>query len=333
MSRSSDPIVIVSAADERYVRPLAVMLQSLRTNLSPGRTAALYIADGGISERDRERLAHPWIASGSTVQWFRISDAAFAGLPLWGRMSVAVYYKLWLAKLLPQSVQKALWLDADLLVLDDVGRLWDADMAGRHALAVQDGIVPLVSSPFGVAGYAELGLDKAAKYYNVGVLVADLERWRRDDVAGQVLAHLHRHRNAVYYWDQEGLNVVLANKWGELDRRWNHLVTYRDRAAGRRESDAAGSGPAAARGAWILHFAGNHKPWIYLTSDQLSALYFEYLDRTPWSGWRPSRTIGAAVLDAYERSGLRRVLYPAEQWGVRLRRRLGGTHVISADEL
>jgi lipopolysaccharide biosynthesis glycosyltransferase len=327
MSVASDPIVIVSAADAGYIRPLAVMLQSLRMRLSEGRRVALYIADGGIAEPDKERVAEPWIVAGSQVHWFRVPDTTFAGLPLWGRMSAAVYYKLWLANLLPASVRKALWLDADLLVLEDVARLWDLDLAGCHALAAQDSIVPLVSSRLGVAGYAALGLDPAAKYYNAGVLVADLERWRRDDVAGQVMAHLHRHRDAVYFWDQEALNVVLANNWGDLDPRWNHLVTYRDRAAGRGSAAAQCRGAAAA---WILHFAGNHKPWVYRTSDRLSALYFEHLDLTPWAGWRPPRTVGAAMLDAYERSGLRGLLYPAEQWGVRLLRRVSGTRVVNA---
>lgn len=329
MNRPDDPLVIVSAADAKYVLPLAVMLESLRRNLSRGRTVNLYLIDGGLTEPDRERLTAPWIAQGSAVQWLRVSAAAFTGLPLWGRMSAAVYYKLLLPTILPEAIGKALWLDADLLVLRDVAQLWDTDLGGHHALAVQDGIIPLVSSPLGVAGYAELGLDRAAAYYNVGVMVVNLELWRRDDVADRVIAHIHQLHHAVHFWDQEGLNVVLAGKWGRLDPRWNHLVTYRDRAAARRSTGGLESVEAGR--AWILHFAGNYKPWTYATSDQLSALYFRYLDLTLWAGWRPPPTLPASLLDAYERSGLRRVLYPVERWGVRLLRRMSRTRVIAAE--
>ena len=47
------------------------------------------------------------------------------------------------------------------------------------------------------------------------------------------------------------------------------------------------------------------------------AEYFRVLDETAWRGWRPERTLARSVLGWYGSSRLRRLVYPAEQWGMR----------------
>ena len=88
--------------------------------------------------------------------------------------------KLLLAERLPADLQRVIWLDCDLVVLADAGRLWDENLNGHHALATKDAVVPLVSSPSGVAGWKELGIPADASYFNAGVMSIDLTLWRRD---------------------------------------------------------------------------------------------------------------------------------------------------------
>ena len=314
-----DPIVIACGCDARYVQPLAVMLQSALANLGPGRTAVVHVLDGGIGVQGRERLVRSLGEWGGGIHWIPVTESAFAGAPLWGRMPVATYFKLGLADLLPSAVRKAIWLDGDLVVTGDIGRLWELDLAGRHLLAVQDSIVPLVSSRFGIAAHQRLGIPADAKYFNAGVMVVDLARWREDDVAGRALAYLREHRDRVYFWDQEGLNAVLAGKWGELDARWNFNTSV---PAGRRlpaGNGDGGAGEARRRELpWILHFAGTRKPWLYPGADEHRALYYRYLDTTAWAGWRPRPTVTGTIIGLYERSRLRDTLYPLEQWAMRV---------------
>ena len=113
-------------------------------------------------------------------------------------MPITTYDKLVIARLLPPAVRKAIWLDGDVLVLGDLAELWDADMSDHHALAVQDAIVPLVSSRFGVAGYRELGIPPEAKYFNAGVMVINTTRWREEDIAGRAIVYLKRYREPSF---------------------------------------------------------------------------------------------------------------------------------------
>jgi lipopolysaccharide biosynthesis glycosyltransferase len=200
-------------------------------------------------------------------------------------------------------VSRAIWLDCDLVVTGDLARLWDMDLAGRYALAVQDHGVPFVSSPGGVSQYERFGLPADAGYFNAGVMLLDLDLLRRDEIPARAIEYLLQHRDTVVFWDQEALNAVLAGKWGALDPRWNHIANPR--------GALPGEGPD---GPWIYHFAGNVKPWAYPTADPSHALYYRYLDQTAWAGWRPKRSLAGAVIATYLSSRLRTMLYPIEEW-------------------
>ncbi len=301
-----EPVVIACASDAKYVRPLATMLRSVVDNLGPTRCAKIYVIESGLDEAQRLAVTQGWPRERVTVFWIQASESSFAGLPLWGRMPVSTYYKLELPTLLPPHVTRAIWLDCDLLVLDDLGELWDHNIDGHKLGAVQDAIVPFVSSRCGIAKHSELGLDTTAKYFNAGVMVADVEAWRADNVRERAIAYLRRYADSVTFWDQEGLNVALAGDWMQIGDRWNHnagIPQNRKRFSGR---------PA------IVHFAGSLKPWRFRTGDPVRNLYFEYLDRTAFAGWRPRASIAGSVVSFYERSGLRTLVYPAENIGMRM---------------
>ena len=313
-----EPIVVACAADHRYACPLTVMLRSLVAHLSPDRTLTVYVVDGGIRPHDKRRVASSLSPDRGTVHWVSPERACFLGLPLWGRMPIATYDKLLVLELLPENVGKALWLDCDLLVLADVARLWDLSLGQHHALAVQDAIVPYVSSRFGVARYQEAGLDPRAKYFNAGVMLLNLDLLRRDDIVGQALAYLRRYRDHVYFWDQEGLNAVLASRWGELDARWNWNASV-------------GTRTRTAEVGWMVHFSGTLKPWHYRGRGRHHALFYQYLDQTMWAGWRPPLNWRGAAIAQYEASRLRRAVYPLEQWWMRLQRRLTRRYACEED--
>ncbi len=321
-------IVITCATDAHYVTPLAVMLRSVLTNLSPDRRVAIYIMDGGVDQESREKLSRGFPSGQATVEWMPVNPDIYSGAPLWGRMPVSTYYKLAVADTLPAGVHKAIWLDCDLIVTTDLAQLWDVELDGDHLRAVQDSIVPLVSSPFGIAAHRSLGIRADAKYFNAGVMLVNLDRWRADRISQCVLDYLRRFGDSVFFWDQEGLNAVLAGKWSELDSRWNCNVSVPLRRRVRRNVADRTAADTNER-PWIIHWAGYLKPWRYPGRDPEKLLYFEYLDMTAWAGWRPRHTIVSKMIERYELSGVRARVYPAEQWGMRLLRRLS-RHTVAA---
>jgi lipopolysaccharide biosynthesis glycosyltransferase len=313
-------VVVGCAADARYVIPLAAMLESVVSNLDPRRSLQVYVLDGGLSEADRRRLTDSWPSSRVSLEWITPASDGIADLPLWGRMPITTYQRLWIARLLPPHVHKLIWLDCDLIVRGDLSGMWDIDLVEHHILAVQDMVVPYVSSRHGLAGYRDLGFAPDTKYFNAGVMVVNLDAWREDRIGERVVAYLRDHRREVVFWDQQGLNAVLAGKWGELDPRWNQIAGVSGRAFFRISHLPSEVYQEVLRDPWIIHFGGTLKPWLYHNANPSRALFFEYLDRTAWAAWRPRRTFKSLLMGVYD-SVLRDFLYPAEKWLIELQRR------------
>jgi lipopolysaccharide biosynthesis glycosyltransferase len=314
-AKRDEPVVVACAANRSYALPLAVMLRSAALNLRNGRRLHAFVVDDGIPPEDKQRVSDS-VPANASVSWIQPVRENFDRLPLWGRMPITTYDKLMVADFLPADVHRAIWLDCDMLVLADIGELWERPFDVASILAVQDTLVPVVSSRFGVGGFAEIGIDPNAPYFNAGMMVIDVDAWRRDDVSANGLEYLRRFRDTVFFWDQEALNAALAGRWSIIEPRWNWSATL-DRLSRPSQRKTAKSGEAR-----IVHFNGSLKPWLIDDIDGLGGPYFEYLDGTAWAGWRPARSLRSFFLGWYGSSGLRRQLYPAEQWGTQLLWRL-----------
>jgi lipopolysaccharide biosynthesis glycosyltransferase len=309
----TEPLVIACAADRQYALPLAVMLRSTAINLAARRPIKVYVVDGGLDAEAKTRIAAS-LPERVELQWICPQRTGFVDFPLWGRMTISTYDKLTLGRWLPTSVERAIWLDCDLMVLADLTRLWQTAADDHCVQAAQDGLVRTLGARFGVACYQEMGIDPEAAYFNAGVMLVDVARWRKDDVAGRAIAYLKQNRRRVFFWDQEALNAILAGEWTTLDPRWNWNPGFS------RAESANGSHEGEEHSPWIVHFSGNLKPWRFEGRSAWHKLYYQYLDSTAWAEWRPPRSWQNSALSFYESSRFRNVLFPLEQFAMILQR-------------
>jgi lipopolysaccharide biosynthesis glycosyltransferase len=309
--RGKTAVTIACSTDNAYALPLSVMLKSLAVNADPGREIVVYIVDNHVSSQNRERIAGA-VESRLKLRWCK-PGALFPHIePEWGHVSAATYDKLFISRLLPEDIGKALWLDSDTLVLDDICILFDTPMKGESLLAVQDPLIQKVSSPFGVQNWKKFGLSPADPYFNAGVLLVDVESWRDNDIAGRALTHILENGKRVFFYDQEALNVALAGKWTKLNDRWNYSANAQHAKNQSPEHDSPS----------IVHFSGGLKPWVYPDLGELQDLYFQYVDQTGWKGSRPEDSLQGKLITWYIKSSIRKVSYPLENIRLWLRHRL-----------
>jgi lipopolysaccharide biosynthesis glycosyltransferase len=311
---SAERLVIAAAADAAYALPLAVTLRSAVERLGDGFRLEVHAVDDGLGAEGRERVARS-LAERADLVWHPPWPLDRA-LPLWNHMAATTYQKLMLGSWLPAESSRALWLDGDLLVRADLAALWRTPLDGAVAAAARDRLVPTFGSRFGVGGRAELGLPDEAPYFNAGVLLVDLDRWRAESVGARALDYLARRGRRIWFWDQEALNAALHDRWRELDPRWNRHAVL-ERLFARTPADAA-----AAEEAWIVHYCGRLKPWLYPGIDVHQAEYFRCLDATAWRGHRPPAGALRRLAASYATSRWRRSLFGAEQRAVALRHAL-----------
>lgn len=275
---------LVTSADNKYVRPLAVMLKSAERNLDAGWGLRVYILDGGISRWNRYKLEKGLDGQRVAVQWVSTKrQSQLDGVPVFGHVSVATYYRILIAELLP-NVEKAIYLDADTVVLDDLSRLWCMDMDAMLIMAVQEGDLTVGSGQEVIPEYETLGIPPVTPLFNGGVFVADLKRWRTAQVSKRILEYLTRNHDQILYWDQDGLNAILWQNVKLLPKRWNYRVDCSHQGSGLASGEELG---LIRQNASIVHYASATKPWDYYAIHPAQVLFYQYLDSTAWAGWRP----------------------------------------------
>lgn len=210
---------------------------------------------------------------------------------------------------LPRDLDRVLWLDCDLLILDDLTQLFDQPLHGAVLAAARDPFVARLDSPFGIACWKELGLAGDAPYFNAGVLLIDLNLWRRRQLGGQCLAYLRERGSQVFFSDQEALNAIVGADWVALEDRWNASANRFHS----RMQDLQGQPPS------IIHFAGRVKPWNVPNLGAKQDLFFESVDRTAWQGQRPATSARNRLLSWYLGSALREWTYWIENLQLRFR--------------
>ena len=295
------PVIIACSADKAYALPLAVMLQSLTVNADPNRRIVVYIVDNDIGAANKHRIAQA-IKNRLKLHWVKPDGLLPRIEPEWGRVSPATYDKLFLDRFLPKGTNKALWLDSDMLILDDIGKLFDTAMDGNILMAVRDPLIRDVSSVFGIQNWRKQGVTASEPYFNAGVLLIDLSAWRNDNIAERTLSYLMEFGKKVFFHDQEGLNAVLVGRWKCLEDRWNSSANSQH---ARRQEIEPGSTA-------ILHFSGTLKPWAQVGLGEPQILYFHYVDKTAWINTRPHSNFRNKWIAWYIQSSIRSWLYPLE---------------------
>ena len=276
-------LTVVTAADARYAMPLAVMLRSLVVNAKPDTVIDLYILNVDIGWWKRKKIERSLRGYPININWTTPTVAVLSQAPISGHISLASYFRILAPDLLPPQCQRAVYLDADMVVEVDLADIVNDSSDAFELLAVQEGDWQL-SSPLGLSFYQELGLPGDYPYLNAGFLVLDLERWRHSNYTAKALEMIRRYRDRLRWHDQDILNALFAGNWKPLDKSWNFRVCYeRNRLSNANQVDSATIQPK------ILHYAGCPKPWYYsVYTEQPSIPFYKYLDQTAWKGWRPA---------------------------------------------
>lgn len=161
------------------------------------------------------------------------------------RLSNIVYARLMIDRLVGSDVERVLYLDCDMLVRDNIEKLFDIDMEGKPIAAVRDSIGAFITARRDLKGNRDI-FDIADPYFNAGMVLIDVAQWRAADIMGRMEQALRDGVMQRIYYDQDFLNLVFANNWLILPWRWNTIDARHAHE---------GLDPA------ILHYTGEAKPW------------------------------------------------------------------------
>lgn len=270
------PISILCATDNNFAPYCGIMLTSLFENNLDSRFEVYVLANGDILESHKRKFNDLGQKYGSRITWMTVDESKVEAFPTHiRRITRPTYYRLFAAELLPQDLDRVIYLDCDLLVVGDIKPLWEIDLTGNALACVTDSLEK---------GIERLGYPKSEGYFNAGVLVLNLQYWRENGVGAKLTSHAMNHRADLKMMDQDILNGVLhAQKvllpprfnfqtfFFATDRRLNYSDAFRISLS--QESDSV----------VIVHYVGNEKPWNFrLYGGPFFSLWEKFRRRSFW---------------------------------------------------
>ena len=210
----------------------------------------------------------------------------FEDAPVSRQYPQEMYYRLVAPLLLPPTLDRILYLDPDILVINPVRPLWELSLGENiFAAASHSSVFEIMND----VNRARLG--KEHDYFNTGVLLIDLEKARAVVTADDVFGYVREQADKLLLPDQDVFNVLYGHRTLQIDDAiFNYDVRYF--SAYLLKSDGQHTMNWVMRNTVFLHFCGRHKPWKNMCLSRFSALYQHYMNLAQKAKTNKPYTVG-----------------------------------------
>ncbi len=266
-------ITIVSVCDNHYMMMLAALLKSIEKNHHSSEKIDYYIVEDKISSKNKKKLFESINEDVISIKWLKMSEIAPKRLTLpldYSSFPLNIYIRLFIPHFIPSPIERVLYLDVDMIVLEDISVLWNTNIGDKVIAGVIDRSGVVSNEWLGIKNYKNLGISPQVKYFNSGLLLINPHKWRQLNITNKIITCIQENIIYADFPDQYGLNVVFADQWFELDPRWNSQAMI------------------SIEKPFIIHFTGR-KPFYksYNYSSSYKQLFYDYLWQTKWNNFKP----------------------------------------------
>ena len=205
-----------------------------------------------------------------TYHFIPVNESDFAGFPETGRYPKQIYYRLAAPLLLPRELERILYLDVDLVVINPLEELYSTDFEGNYYVACSH--VRELLTKF---NQFRLGLEENVPYINTGVMLLNLPLLRQNLTMEQIRDTAKRKMRTFMLPDQDlltlmhGEHIKLADtlRYNLSDRILNiHNANPQNERLDLRWVRENGV---------IIHYCGKNKPWNQGYNGILDVFYRE----------------------------------------------------------
>lgn len=252
---------ILVTIDKNYLPPLEVMLVSMGES-NKDDLLDIYVAHSNLTESDLKPLYDKTACfENMHIHSLRVPDKYFADTPVIERLPKESFYRLIAFEILPQEVDRCIYIDPDTYILRSLRPLYEMDMgdcfiaAGSHTYSYIEKI-----------NHVRLKMGKHSKYINSGIMLMDLEKMRLHTSVEEIMEYLEANIQKLYLGDQDAMNGLFWEYTMDLDIKLYNmdektLKRYKIHADWAKENTV------------IVHYNGKYKPWLEGYKGELDVFY------------------------------------------------------------
>lgn len=270
-------INILCATDDNYVPYCGIMLTSLFEN-NKDVNIDVYLMTAGLNDKNRLDFISLSEKYGVNIHIVKVDDDALKNCPirLGDHVSLVTYYRLLAPILLPNTVDRILYLDCDMIVNSSIKALYNEDIDNCAYGAVLDEAFQDIEK------YERLEYQREKLYCNAGMMLINLAYWRKNQVMERCLDYIEKNPSKLLFHDQDTINVVLQDKKKLLPLKYNFQTGFLYKSIlfcediNREIRMTIDSTPK------IIHYTGPGKVWAVGSKHPYVEYYLHYRSISLW---------------------------------------------------
>ena len=202
-----------------------------------------------------------------------------------------VLARLLIDKLLPQEVDRVLYLDGDTIVRGNLKEFWNTDLVNKTiGMSIEPTIDKNRIKVLDMEGYP---------YCNAGVLLINLKRWRKIKAGEIIISYYKNHNGKLFANDQDAINGSMKKEIKIVSPKYNYYnifdqYSYSFMCKLMKPLDYISRDiyMEARKNPVIIHYLGKERPWRKGNTHKYRNDYHKYLDMTVWKdteaedGWQ-----------------------------------------------
>lgn len=269
--QQKEPIEILVTIDQNYIKPLEVMMYSLKLN-NLNENFRVWLIYDNINQHSLTKLKKFGAKIGIDVMTLTMNkNISFPDSLLnLHDYPKEMYFRLLSSKILPADLHRIIYLDPDILVINSIVPLWQLDLEGKmFAASVHEGLTDIMSS------INNIRLGTSTGYFNSGIMLMDLDQMRVKINIEDITQAIEEHHDTLILPDQDILNYLYGEDILKIpETRWNYdaraFSVYLTRSTGEINTEWVMKNTS------ILHFCGKPKPWQKEKHSRFKPLYLNY---------------------------------------------------------
>ncbi len=194
---------VVYSTSDLYSELAATSIASLLENNKDIDEITIYIIDIGISYKHKQDLNELVSSYGHCLEFLvdlNVENITHTKIDV-GRWHISTFSRLFLLHVLPEEMNKVIYIDCDMIIRHSLKALWEMDMQETWCMSADD--------CRGKMYRRDIGISEDLIYTNNGLMVIDLAAWRKNDVESKFIDFINKYHGDITYMDQGVLNGVL----------------------------------------------------------------------------------------------------------------------------
>ncbi|OUS75131.1 hypothetical protein B1748_18505 [Paenibacillus sp. MY03] len=265
-------ILVISS--KKFYSYLLVMLASLYEN-HVGTEINVYVMHSELEAEDFTLLQEQADFYNNHIHPIPIDTSLLAGFPVRQQFPGILYFRMFIADVLPQSVNRVLALDVDIIVRKSLQEFYDTDLDNYYIAACED--LELNTDRF----KRKLQIPQGSIYFNAGIMLFNLHKMREEGVGFKYFLQIAGENISRLTWfDQDIFNLALSSKCRIVNATdYNCPPALFEQLYGSAKSHEE-------HFASIIHYLSpNYKPWnatVASPGSIIENLWWDYAQKTPF---------------------------------------------------